>query len=349
MDSKRKTLALLLVLLFLASPVLLPINTVKAQSSTLIVPDQYPTIQEAINNASAGDTILVRAGSYNTTVAYADPLQEGSLFINKTISLIGENSQNTIINTQEQITWASALLIVASGVTISGFTINGNGNIIQIYSDSANITGNIINTSGDSIAIDTGDSDSQIISNIVKGNFQGIGISFSGGSCLVSNNLVSGFKSGIGGNCKNIQIINNTITNNAFGYQPLNYGTFSYNNILNNYQYNVFPSVAGMDATYNWWGTIDPEAINQTIAHNDLSNYPLGNVNFIPYLNESNTQATPQIGNSIVIPTLPPLVQSTNAPTPTSSVPELSWLVILPLLLSLFSVAVLVRYRKTAN
>jgi hypothetical protein len=34
-------------------------------------------------------------------------------------------------------------------------------------------------------------------------------------------------------------------------------------------------------------------------------------------------------------------------PTPTPSVPELSWLVILPLLLSVFSVAVIVRHRKT--
>jgi hypothetical protein len=39
--------------------------------------------------------------------------------------------------------------------------------------------------------------------------------------------------------------------------------------------------------------------------------------------------------------------QSSTAPSPT--VPELSWLVIVPLLLSVFSVAVIVRYRKTAN
>ena len=47
-----------------------------------------------------------------------------------------------------------------------------------------------------------------------------------------------------------------------------------------------------------------------------------------------------------------PATTSTSAstsPTPTQTISELSWLVILPLLLSVFSVAVVVRHRKTAN
>jgi len=50
----------------------------------------------------------------------------------------------------------------------------------------------------------------------------------------------------------------------------------------------------------------------------------------------ANPNQTPQPSNS----------PSTN---PTPSIPELSWLVVLPLLLSLFFVAVIVRHRKTAN
>jgi hypothetical protein len=37
------------------------------------------------------------------------------------------------------------------------------------------------------------------------------------------------------------------------------------------------------------------------------------------------------------------------SPTPSPTIPELSWLVVVPLLLSLFAVAVIVRHRKTAN
>jgi len=40
---------------------------------------------------------------------------------------------------------------------------------------------------------------------------------------------------------------------------------------------------------------------------------------------------------------------TSTSPTPTPAVPELSWLVIVPLLLSMFSVAVIVRHGKTAN
>lgn len=44
-------------------------------------------------------------------------------------------------------------------------------------------------------------------------------------------------------------------------------------------------------------------------------------------------------------------VNSSNSPTPSPSptVPEISWLVVVPLLLSVFAVAVVVRYRKTAK
>lgn len=44
-----------------------------------------------------------------------------------------------------------------------------------------------------------------------------------------------------------------------------------------------------------------------------------------------------------------PLPSTISPATPTPSVPELSWLVIVPLLLSLFTVAVIIRHRKTAK
>ncbi len=58
-----------------------------AHASALTVPDDYPAIQTAINSANEGDTIFVKGGTY----------REQQLIINKTLSLIGENPDNTEI------------------------------------------------------------------------------------------------------------------------------------------------------------------------------------------------------------------------------------------------------------
>ncbi len=57
------------------------------KSSTIIVPDDYPTIQEAVDAADTGDTVFVRAGIYYENVE-----------IDKAIGLIGEDNENTIID-----------------------------------------------------------------------------------------------------------------------------------------------------------------------------------------------------------------------------------------------------------
>ena len=48
----------------------------KANGGTIIVPDDYPTIQYAIDNATSGDTIYVRSGTYNESIKvwFKDPL-----------------------------------------------------------------------------------------------------------------------------------------------------------------------------------------------------------------------------------------------------------------------------------
>ena len=51
-----------------------------------MVPNDYPTISDAIRNASQGDTIYVKNGVY-----YENPV------IDKSISIVGEDSENTIV------------------------------------------------------------------------------------------------------------------------------------------------------------------------------------------------------------------------------------------------------------
>ena len=110
-----KTFALLLVPLFLLSLVTLQPLTVKAQTKTLVVPDQYPTIQSAVGNASAGDTVLVKKGTY---FSYG-------FNIDKSLRLIGQDSNSTIITGYRSSRSQSPMLfITSSDVEISGFSFS---------------------------------------------------------------------------------------------------------------------------------------------------------------------------------------------------------------------------------
>ncbi len=135
----KKTLTLTLVALFLISTVSLHLTVVKAQTRMLIVPDQYPTIQAAIDNASAGDTVFVRSGIYNQSVT-----------IDKPINLVGQNAKTTtltmpkIYNDRNPAPPATYVINAkADNVIISNFTLanpNPSGTAINSYGNGNQIT-----------------------------------------------------------------------------------------------------------------------------------------------------------------------------------------------------------------
>jgi len=81
---------------------------------TIIVPDDFQSIQEAIDAADAYDIILVRSGVYNE-----------SLTIDKPLTLCGENREETIINRTYPAIPSTIMTIDASGVIIKNFTMFG--------------------------------------------------------------------------------------------------------------------------------------------------------------------------------------------------------------------------------
>src|SRR4030042_6426914 len=82
-------------------------------ASTIIVPDDYSTIQGAINGASDGDTVFVRAGTYHEHV-----------IVNKTVSLVGEDVSTTIIDGGDT---GHVVYVVRNNVNITGFTVRNSG------------------------------------------------------------------------------------------------------------------------------------------------------------------------------------------------------------------------------
>ncbi len=117
---------LLFVLVFAVAACLVVVAPVKAGSKTLVVPDDYATIREAISAAAEGDLVLVKKGTYN----------EQTLTINKPLTLKGESAEGTIIGFHPPLSFVgwnfvvptyrydNSLTINANDVEISGFTIS---------------------------------------------------------------------------------------------------------------------------------------------------------------------------------------------------------------------------------
>lgn len=137
-----------------------------ADGNTLYVggtgPGNYSRIQDAVNDATDGDTIYVYNGTYCENVV-----------INKPIKLMAKDKDTTIIDGGGK---GSVIKITADRVTISGFTIQNSKNSstsagVYINSDDNTITGNIIvRNKGSGIYI-TSSSNNVISGNVITKNY----------------------------------------------------------------------------------------------------------------------------------------------------------------------------------
>lgn len=179
-----------IILLFLLSSVISFASSNEVSSNNIIYVDDnggadYTRIQDAIANASKGDTVFVYNGTYNEKVV-----------INKPISLIGEDRNSTIIKFRLE---GNLVKVTADGVTVSDFKVKntelGDSIGIGVYSSNNIISGNIIHN-GARYGIKVSNGNFNIINNnwISWGASTGAGISLINSyNNIVSDNNISGF------------------------------------------------------------------------------------------------------------------------------------------------------------
>jgi hypothetical protein len=149
-ENMKNKVILLLASILLITPFMVLLLPVNADSRIIVVPDDYSTIAGAIENAVNGDTIFVKAGTYD------GPINQ-TIVVDKTIYIVGENAANTIVNfhpqlnitwfyTAEFFTYSDAITVNADNFRLVNLTVDPNG-FISINGDRAQITGNNI-TSG---------------------------------------------------------------------------------------------------------------------------------------------------------------------------------------------------------
>ncbi len=172
--------------------------------SLIVVPDDYPTIQEAINYANSGDRIEVKSGIYYENI-----------IVNKSLSIVGINKDTTIIDGNDE---DNVIFISADNVEISGFTIRNTKPEfagIKTNSNANSLTNNIISECG--VGIHISDSlDSTINGNRIYGNNWGSLLEFTEDS-EISNNIFVGNNDGMMiCQSNNNKISDNRINNNRY-------------------------------------------------------------------------------------------------------------------------------------
>jgi len=315
---QMKKITTTIALLMIISVLFVSFPQIKAESKTIVVPDDYYSIQEAIDNASEGDTIYVMKGVY-----IENPV------VNKSVSLVGEDRDSTVIDE------TAGLKIQRDNVTIVGFTIYDGWAGISLSANYCNISGNKITDATIGIQIVSAEN------NYITGNiFQSIGLSSAIQLSYSNNNFVN--DNYIDSCTEGIQLregsSNNTVTENTIvncqdvairllgsGLGRVWYGpddnTIMRNNILNsgcgttvygsnmniisnnNYVNNSVQFSANEDYYLTWVGNISVNTINENYWSNyngtDANGDGIGDTPYI--INENNQDNHPLMEPAVSI------------------------------------------------
>jgi parallel beta-helix repeat protein len=228
----QKKIILLLVLLFLG--VVLSGCVEERPLQYIIVSTEgkgtYQSIQEAIDNATAGDTIIVHSGIYYEHI-----------ILNKSIVLKGDGKDTTVINYNSSKS-GSIILIEADNCSIQGFSIINtyNGSVpigfiigIKITSNKNLILNNTISHTSYGIKAASKTQDNTISQNFIRNNKNGIEIWHSSRNDILHNNISNNSQFGIliGYESPQNEVRYNTLFNNT---EPIRIKDSEHNVVTNN-------------------------------------------------------------------------------------------------------------------
>jgi parallel beta-helix repeat protein len=212
-------------------------------------PGNYSKIQDAVDNASDGDTVFV----YDDSAPYYE-----SVIINVSIHLLGENRNTTSIEGGKY-----AVSIFVDGVTVSGFRISNVGDFwnccgFYVTSQGNNISdNNIINNLRINGVFLDGASYNTVSGNLIENNmFHGIRVEYASHNVIMNNVIVN--NRGYGINLYEVQdtiLVGNTVRESFL--DGLTLGGYCVNNIISHNNFIDNPGNA-YDATGNLWddGTV---------------------------------------------------------------------------------------------
>ena len=163
-------------------------------------------IQEVINNASAGDTILVYSGVYYENVV-----------VNKSVTLMGIGQP--VVDAGGA---GDAITLNADGITLVGFTATGSSWFdagIKVISNNNTITGNnASNNNWHGISLSHSSNNTITGNNACNNNPGGISLSYSSNNTITGNNACNNSNGGISLlDSSNNSITGNNVSNNNWG------------------------------------------------------------------------------------------------------------------------------------
>ena len=273
---KKQSFLMLSLLIFSVCLLTTRVRVVKGESKTIVVPDDYSSVQEAVDKAVDGDVVLIKHGTYN-----------GSVIINKRITLIGEDKADPIILGDWSLN-GTVVLVEHDEVVVEKLTLKA------VYDAGPHGRGihllNVKNcrVSGCNFESYVGVWLYQACSNIIENNLidgtkagmppvVGIKLQFSDENSIVGNNVIEfsyGFGISLESSDKNI-LIENQLLNNFHGIWVKDSNSNSFTDNAVTVTLEVFVRFAD-NVMLGCYGIRLYQSSNNSIASNSFVDCPKG-------------------------------------------------------------------------